>query len=141
MGGIEMGKEEKVKVVECGDGWERLSKSVASLSLSLLPTLLFTLIMAYVLVVGLQHVSFTANVGGQQVSFKLPRINVPMDYAAIESAVLYLFGAVLIGLPVPLLSGKWKPLKILIALIQAGAFVYGLYIFVMVIVNFAVSLM
>jgi len=137
-----MGEEKKaVKVVECGDGWERFSKSVSSLSLSLLPTLLFTLIMAYVLVVGLQHVNFTANINGEQVTFKLPRINVPIDYAAIESAVLYLFGAVLIGLPVPLLSGKWKPLKILITLIQTGAFIYGLYIFVMVIVNFAVSLM
>ncbi|WP_456443921.1 hypothetical protein [Thermococcus sp.] len=135
-----MGKDEKIKVVECGDGWERFSKSVASLSLNLLPTLLFTLIMAYVLVVGLQHASFTATVNGQQVSFKLPRINVPMNYAAIESAVLYLFGSVLIGLPVPLLSGKWKPLKALIALVQVGAFIYGLYIFVMVIVNFAVSL-
>jgi len=135
-----LGKDEKIKVVECGDGWERFSKSVASLSLNLLPTLLFTLIMTYVLVVGLQHASFTAIVNGQQVSFKLPRINVPMNYAAIESAVLYLFGSVLIGLPVPLLSGKWKPLKALIALVQVGAFIYGLYIFVMVIVNFAVSL-
>ncbi|WP_297461368.1 hypothetical protein [Thermococcus sp.] len=136
-----MGKEEKVKVVECGDGWERFSRSISSLSLSLLPTLLFTLIMAYVIVVGLENANFTLTVNGQEVNFSFPEIEVPIDYAAIRNAVLYLFGAVLIGLPVPLLSGKLKPLKVLITLIQAGAFVYGLYIFVMVIVNFAVSLM
>ncbi len=46
-----MGKEKKEK--NCGgDGWERFSSAVSSLSLSLLPTLLFVLIMAYVIVVG-----------------------------------------------------------------------------------------
>jgi hypothetical protein len=133
-------KIEKRKLYECADDWERFSKSIASLSLSLLPTLLFTLIMAYVLVVGLNNATFTFEVNGQQVTFTLPKIDVPMDYHSITNAVIYLFGAVLIGLPVPLLSGRLKPLKILVTLVQAGAFVYGLYIFVFVIIQFANAL-
>ncbi|ASI98162.1 hypothetical protein [Thermococcus celer] len=133
-----MGKEKKEK--NCGDGWERFSSAVSSLSLSLLPTLLFVLIMAYVIVVGLQNVSIPITVQGQSVTVKYPRVNLPMDYPAIRNSVLYLFAAILIGLPVPLLSGRWKPLKVLISLIQAGAFVYGLYTFVLVIINFANAL-
>lgn len=101
-----MGKEKKEK--NCGgDGWERFSSAVSSLSLSLLPTLLFVLIMAYVIVVGLQNVSIPITVqGGQSVTVKYPRVNLPMDYPAIRNSVLYLFAAILIGLPVPpLLSG------------------------------------
>ncbi|WP_297506144.1 hypothetical protein [Thermococcus sp.] len=122
---------------KCADSWERFSSSLSSLSLSLLPTLLFVLIMAYVLVVGLQNADFTFTVNGQEVTFKYPGVDVPIDYIALKNAVIYLFAAVLVGLPVPLLSGKLKPLKVLVALIQAGAFVYGLYIFVLAILNFA----
>ncbi len=120
----------------CSDPWERFSSSISSLSLSLLPTLLFVLIMSYVIVVGLKNASFTFTVNGQPVTFSYPSVSIPIDYGAIKSAVLYLFGAILIGLPVPLL-GKLKPLKILISLVQAGAFIYGLYIFVSVIIKFA----
>ncbi|WP_297499048.1 hypothetical protein [Thermococcus sp.] len=121
----------------CADSWERFSSSVSSLSLSLLPTLLFVLIMAYVLVVGLQNADFTFTVNGQEVTFKYPGVNIPINYTAIKNAVIYLFAAVLVGLPVPLLSGRLKPLKILVALLQAGAFIYGLYIFILTILNFA----
>ncbi len=122
------------------DGWERFSRSIASLSLNLLPTLLFTLIMAYVIVIGLENASFTFTVNGQEVTFRFPEMSVPMNYTAIKNAVLYLFAAILIGLPVPLLSGRLKPVKVLISLFQAGAFIYGLYIFVMAILNFASSM-
>ncbi|WP_297091832.1 hypothetical protein [Thermococcus sp.] len=125
----------------CGDEWERFSSSISSLSLSLLPTLLFVLIMSYIIVVGLQNADITFTVQGQEVTITYPQINIPVDYSAIKNAVIYLFAAILIGIPVPLLSGKWKPLKILVSLIQAGAFVYGLYIFVMMIINFASALM
>jgi len=125
----------------CSDSWERFSSSVSSLSLNLLPTLLFVLVMSYVIVVGLKNANFTFTVNGQQVTFSYPNVSIPIDYNAIKGAVLCLFGAILIGLPVPLLSGKLKPLKILVSLIQAGAFVYGLYIFVMMIINFANALM
>ncbi|CAD5243744.1 hypothetical protein [Thermococcus camini] len=134
-----MAEDEKVK--NCGDGWERFSSSLSSLSLSLLPTLLFVLIMSYIIVVGLQNADITFTVQGQEVTITYPQINIPVDYSAIKNAVVYLFAAILIGMPVPLLSGKWKPLKILVSLIQAGAFVYGLYIFVMMIINFASALM
>ncbi|QDA30927.1 hypothetical protein FH039_03980 [Thermococcus indicus] len=132
-------KNEKVK--NCGDEWERFSSSISSLSLSLLPTLLFVLIMSYIIVVGLQNADITFTVQGQEVTITYPQINIPVDYSAIKNAVVYLFAAILIGIPVPLLSGRWKPLKILVSLIQAGAFVYGLYIFVMMIINFASALM
>ena len=135
-----MGNAEKVNVVECGDSWERFSSSIASLSLSLLPTLLFILVMSYIIVVGLQNADISFTVQGQKVTITYPQINVPVDYAAIKNSVIYLFAAILIGLPVPLLSGKLKPLKVFIALLQAGAFVYGLYIFVMMIINFASTL-
>ncbi|WP_456366258.1 hypothetical protein [Thermococcus sp.] len=121
----------------CADSWERFSSSVSSLSLSLLPTLLFVLIMAYVLVVGLQNADFTFTVNGQEVTLRYPGVNVPIDYTILKNAVVYLFAAVLAGLPVPLLSGKLKPLKILVALLQAGAFIYGLYIFVLAVLKFA----
>jgi len=121
----------------CADSWERFSSSISSLSLSLLPTLLFVLIMTYVLVVGLQNADFTFKVKGQEVTFRYPGVSVPIDYTTLENAVIYLFAAVLAGLPVPLLSGKLKPLKVLVALLQAGAFIYGLYIFVLEILNFA----
>jgi glucan phosphoethanolaminetransferase (alkaline phosphatase superfamily) len=134
-------KEKKEKVRNCGDEWERFSSSISSLSLSLLPTLLFVLIMSYIIVVGLQNADITFTVQGQEVTITYPQINIPVDYSAIKNAVIYLFAAILIGIPVPLLSGKWKPLKILVSLIQAGAFVYGLYIFVMMIINFASALM
>ncbi|ASJ14459.1 hypothetical protein [Thermococcus radiotolerans] len=134
-------KEKKEKVKNCGDEWERFSSSISSLSLSLLPTLLFVLIMSYIIVVGLQNADITFTVQGQEVTITYPQINIPVDYSAIKNAVIYLFAAILIGIPVPLLSGKWKPLKILVSLIQAGAFVYGLYIFVMMIINFASALM
>lgn len=134
-------KEKKEKVKNCGDEWERFSSSISSLSLSLLPTLLFVLIMSYIIVVGLQNADITFTVQGQEVTITYPQINIPVDYSAIKNAVIYLFAAILIGIPVPLLSGKWKPLKILVSLIQVGAFVYGLYIFVMMIINFASALM
>ena len=134
-------KEKKEKVKNCGDEWERFSSSISSLSLSLLPTLLFVLIMSYIIVVGLQNADITFTVQGQEVTITYPQINIPVDYSAIKNAVIYLFAAILIGIPVPLLSGKLKPLKILVSLIQAGAFVYGLYIFVMMIINFASALM
>ncbi|KUH33754.1 hypothetical protein APY94_04800 [Thermococcus celericrescens] len=134
-----MAEDEKVK--NCGDEWERFSSSISSLSLSLLPTLLFVLIMSYIIVVGLQNADITFTVQGQEVTITYPQIDIPVDYSAIKNAVVYLFAAILIGIPVPLLSGKWKPLKILVSLIQAGAFVYGLYIFVMMIINFASALM
>ncbi|NJE01684.1 hypothetical protein [Thermococcus sp. JdF3] len=134
-------KEKKEKVRNCGDEWERFSSSISSLSLSLLPTLLFVLIMSYIIVVGLQNADITFTVQGQEVTITYPQIDIPVDYSAIKNAVVYLFAAILIGIPVPLLSGKWKPLKILVSLIQAGAFVYGLYIFVMMIINFASALM
>ena len=124
----------------CGDSWERFSGSISSLSLSLLPTLLFILVMSYIIVVGLQKADISFTVQGQEVTIKYPEITLPIDYLAIKNAVLYLFGAVLVGLPVPLFSGKLKPLKILISLVQAGIFVYGLYIFVLTILNFASSL-
>jgi len=130
----------RVSDKNCSDSWERFSSSISSLSLSLLPTLLFVLIMSYVIVVGLKNANFTFTVNGQPVTFSYPNVSIPIDYGAIKSAVLYLFGAILIGLPVPLLSGKLKPLKILISLVQAGAFIYGLYIFVSVIIKFASSL-
>ncbi len=134
-------KEEKVvKVKNCGDSWERFSGSISSLSLSLLPTLLFILIMSYIIVVGLQNADITFTVQGQEVTITYPSIEIPIDYGAIKNAVIYLFAAILIGIPVPLLSGKLKPLKILVSLIQAGAFVYGLYVFVMMIIHFASAL-
>ncbi|AEK72715.1 hypothetical protein GQS_04070 [Thermococcus sp. 4557] len=133
--------EKKEKVKNCGDEWERFSGSISSLSLSLLPTLLFVLIMSYIIVVGLQNADITFTVQGQEVTITYPQIDIPVDYSAIKNAVIYLFAAILIGIPVPLLSGKWKPLKIIVSLIQAGAFVYGLYIFVMMIINFASALM
>ncbi len=138
-----MGEEPRKngRVKNCGDGWERFSGSISSLSLTLLPTLLFILIMSYILVVGLQNANITFTVQGQEIAVKYPQINMPINYAAIKNAVIYLFAAILIGLPVPLLSGKLKPLKVLVALLQAGAFVYGLYIFVMMILNFASALM
>ncbi|WP_461863887.1 hypothetical protein [Thermococcus sp.] len=138
-----MGEEPRKngRVKNCGDGWERFSGSISSLSLTLLPTLLFVLIMSYILVVGLQNANITFTVQGQEIAVKYPQINMPINYAAIKNAVIYLFAAILIGLPVPLLSGKLKPLKVLVALLQAGAFVYGLYIFVMMILNFASALM
>ncbi|ASJ08736.1 hypothetical protein A3L11_05635 [Thermococcus siculi] len=134
-------KKEGKGAKNCGDEWERFSSSISSLSLSLLPTLLFVLIMSYIIVVGLQNADITFTVQGQEVTITYPQINIPVDYSAIKNAVIYLFAAILIGIPVPLLSGKWKPLKMLVSLIQAGAFVYGLYIFVMMIINFASSLM
>ncbi|WP_238516252.1 hypothetical protein [Thermococcus gammatolerans] len=82
----------------------------------------------------------TLNINGQQANITYPPTQIPIDYAAIKTAVLYLFGAILIGLPVPLFSGKFKPLKILISIVQAGAFVYGLYIFVFMIIKLANSL-
>ena len=97
--------------------------------------------MSYIIVVGLQNADITFTVQGQGVTITYPQIDIPVDYSAIKNAVVYLFAAILIGIPVPLLSGKWKPLKILVSLIQAGAFVYGLYIFVMMIINFASALM
>ena len=138
-----MGEEPRKngRVKNCGDGWERFSGSISSLSLTLLPTLLFILIMSYILVVGLQNANITFTVQGQEIAVKYPQINMPINYAAIKNAVIYLFAAILTGLPVPLLSGKLKPLKVLVALLQAGAFVYGLYIFVMMILNFASALM
>ena len=141
MAGESEKKEKKEEVRNCGDEWERFSSSISSLSLSLLPTLLFVLIMSYIIVVGLQNADITFTVQGQEVTITYPQINIPVDYSAIKNAVIYLFAAILIGIPVPLLSGKWKPLKILVSLIQAGAFVYGLYIFVMMIINFASALM
>jgi hypothetical protein len=138
-GNSEETKREEAK--NCGDGWERFSSSIASLSLSLLPTLLFILIMAYIIVVGLQNADITFTVQGQEVTITYPQISIPVDYSAIKNSVIYLFAAILIGLPVPLLSGKLKLLKVFIALIQAGAFIYGLYIFVMMIINFASALM
>ncbi|NJE06264.1 hypothetical protein E3E36_08935 [Thermococcus sp. M36] len=128
------------KTPPCEDGWEKLSKVISSLSLSLLPTLLFVLIMSYIIVVGLQNADITFTVQGQEVTITYPEINIPVDYSAIRNSVIYLFTAILIGLPVPLLSGRLKPLKVLISLLQAGAFVYGLYIFVMMIINFASAL-
>ncbi|WP_371731551.1 hypothetical protein [Thermococcus sp. MV11] len=134
-----MSNKEKTK--NCGDEWERFSNSIASLSLSLLPTLLFILIMAYVIVVGLQNAEISFTVGDQRVTVTYPEVSVPIDYTAIKNAVVYLFAAILIGLPVPLLSGKLKPVKVLVSLLQAGAFIYGLYIFVMAILKFANALM
>ncbi len=132
-----MGEE---KGRNCGDGWERFSRSIASLSISLLPTLLFILVMAYIIVAGLQNANITFTVQGQEVTMKYPGISLPLNYSAIMNAVVYLFAAVLIGLPLPLLSRRWKPLKVFISLIQAGVFVYGLYTFVMMIINFASTL-
>ncbi|NJE62277.1 hypothetical protein [Thermococcus sp. 21S7] len=134
-------KEKKEKVKNCGDEWERFSSSISSLSLSLLPTLLFVLIMSYIIVVGLQNADITFTVQGQEVTITYPQIDIPVDYSALKNAVVYLFAAIVIGIPVPLLSGRLKPLKILVSLIQAGAFIYGLYIFVTIILNFASALM
>ncbi|WP_010478783.1 hypothetical protein [Thermococcus zilligii] len=125
----------------CGDGWERFSSSIASLSLSLLPTLLFILVISYVIVLGLHNMDITLTVEGQEVTITYPQVNLPIDYPAIKNSVILLFTAILIGLPVPLLSGKLKPLKVLVALLQAGAFVYGLYIFVMTILKFASAML
>jgi len=125
---------------ECGDRWERFSGRVSSLSMALLPTLLFVLIMSYVIVVGLQNANFTFTVNGEQVTFRYPSVAVPINYGAVKNAVIYLFGAIVLGLPIPLLSGKLEPLKIAVSLVQAGAFVYGLYTFVSMIIQLANSL-
>ncbi|WP_232462911.1 hypothetical protein [Thermococcus sp. P6] len=108
--------------------------------MNLLPTLLFVLIMAYILVSGLQNADIRFTVQGQEVAVSYPRVSLPLDYGAIKNAVVYLFAALLAGMPVPLLSGKWKPLKALLSLLQAGAFIYGLYVFVMAIIHFAGAL-
>ena len=129
----------RVSDKNCSDSWERFSSSISSLSLNLLPALLFVLIMSY-LITGNLREGITLNINGQQANITYPPTQIPIDYAAIKTAVLYLFGAILIGLPVPLFSGKFKPLKILISLVQAGAFVYGLYIFVFMIIKLANSL-
>ncbi|NJE42540.1 hypothetical protein [Thermococcus sp. GR6] len=131
---------EKEKAKSCGDGWEKLSSTVSSFSLSLLPTMLFILIMSYILVVGLQNAEITFTVQGQEVTVNYPEIPVPIDYSAIRNAVMYLFVAVVMGLPVPLLSEGKKLLKAAIALVQAGIFVYALYIFVSMIIQFANAL-
>ncbi|NJD99059.1 hypothetical protein E3E26_04560 [Thermococcus sp. LS1] len=131
---------EKEKAKSCGDGWEKLSSTVSSFSLSLLPTMLFILIMSYILVVGLQNAEITFTVQGQEVTVNYPEIPVPIDYSAIRNAVMYLFVAVVMGLPVPLLPEGKKLLKAAIALVQAGIFVYALYIFVSMITQFANAL-
>jgi len=108
--------------------------------MNLLPTLLFVLIMAYILVSGLQNADIRFTVQGQEVAVRYPQVILPLDYGSIKNAVVYLFAALLAGIPVPLLSGKWKALKALLSLLQAGAFIYGLYVFVMVIIHFAGTL-
>ena len=130
------GREEE----RCPDRWERFSSSISSLSMSLLPTLLFVLVMAYVIVVGLQNATITFTVQGTEVTVTYPKVAVPVDYSAIKTTVLLLFGAIVIGLFVPLIPDDKRPLRALVGLIQAAAFVYGLYVFVMAIVNFAGSM-
>ena len=86
--------------------------------------------MSYVLVVGLQNASFTITVNGQRVVLTYPGISVPIDYTAIRNSVVSLFGAVLAGLFVPLLSERLRFLKAAVALFQGAVFVWGLYVFV-----------
>ncbi|NJE84831.1 hypothetical protein E3E23_03140 [Thermococcus sp. CX2] len=129
-----MAKEENVK--NCGDGWERFSGGISSLSISLLSTLLFILVISYFMMKGLQGVQINIPVEGQTVTVNYPEVKVPIDFLAIRNSVIYLFGAILLGLPVPLFSEKLRPLKIAISLFQVGVFVYALYIFVRVILDF-----
>ncbi|AEH24386.1 hypothetical protein [Pyrococcus yayanosii] len=122
------------------DGWERFSSGISSLSINLLSTLLFILVLSYVLTWGLKGAELRIPVSGQVVTMKLPDIGVPMNVQAIRSLVIYLFGTILLGLPMPLFPEKLKPLKALVALLQAGTFVYALYVFVRAILDFAAML-
>ena len=125
---------------QCPDRWERFSSSISSLSMSLLPTLLFVLVMAYVIVVGLQNATITFTVQGKEVTVTYPKVSAPVDYSAIKTTVFLLFGAIVLGIFVPLIPDEKRSLKALVGLIQAAVFVYGLYVFVMAIVNFASSM-
>jgi len=128
---------------ECGesDVVERYSKNVSSFSISLLPALLFVLVMSYILVVGLHHTDITLNVGNQTVHFRYPRVSIPINYGSLKASVLYLFGVILIGLPVPLFRKRLKGIRIVLAVIQTGMFVYALYLFVKAILGLANYLM
>ncbi len=107
--------------------------------MNLLPTLLFVLVVSYILLVGLKNAQFSLVVGGETVRFHYQGLRVPVDYGKIKTAVVFLFGAIVIGLPMPLLSER-RAIKAAVALFQVGAFVYGLYIFVMAIINLAQQL-
>ncbi|NPA48050.1 MAG: hypothetical protein GXO14_05350 [Thermococci archaeon] len=120
-----------------GDALERYSKNVSSFSISLLPALLFVLVMSYILVVGLHHTDITLNVGNQTVHFRYPRVSIPLNYDSLKASVLYLFGVILIGLPVPLLRNRLRGLRVILASIQTAMFVYALYLFVKSILGLA----
>ena len=126
---------------QCQDRWERFSSSISSFSLSLLPTLLFVLMMAYILVVGLQNATITFTVQGQEVTVTYPKMSIPLDYSALRTTVILLSGAIVLGIFVPLIPEDKKQFKVLVAIIQASAFVYGLYVFASMIVGLAGSLM
>ena len=126
---------------QCQDRWERFSSSISSFSLSLLPTLLFVLMMAYILVVGLQNATITFTVQGQEVTVTYPKMSLPLDYSALRTTVILLSGAIVLGIFVPLIPEDKKQFKVLVAIIQASAFVYGLYVFASMIVGLAGSLM
>ncbi len=116
---------------------ERYSRNISSFSISLLPALLFVLVMSYILVIGLHHTSISLNFGNQTVHFTYPKVSVPINYAALRNSVVYLFAVILLGLPVPLFRRKARGVGIGLAVVQTGLFVYALYLFIKAILGLA----
>lgn len=121
---------------ECKDGWERLSGLVSNLSISLLALLLFLLIAAYFMANALGNAQITVPVQGKEVKVNFPPIYLPLDFWMLKNAVLALFVAVILGLPVPVISERIKGIKVGLSVIQTGLFAYALYSIVESILNF-----
>ncbi len=129
--------EETENKMTGGDALERYSKNVSSFSISLLPALLFVLVVSYILVIGLHHTDMAINVGNQTIHFRYPKVRIPINYGALRSSVLYLFGVILIGLPVPLFRRRLRGVRLALVFVQTGMFIYALYLFVMSILGLA----
>jgi len=119
----------------CKDKWERLSEALSSLSISLLGTILFVLVISYFTLKGLGNAKITVPIQGINVEITYPEMKLPIDFDILYKVVLFLFSTVLIGIPVPLLPENIKVLKVGITLLQAAIFTYALYSFIAIILE------
>ncbi|HIH72716.1 MAG: Uncharacterized protein XD43_0462 [Thermococcales archaeon 44_46] len=124
-----MGKE------SCKDRWERLSETLSSLSISLLGTILFVLVISYFTLKGLGNAKITVPIQGVNVEITYPEMKLPIDFDALYRVIILLFGTVLIGIPIPLLPENMKALKGGVALIQVAVFTYAFYSFIAIILE------
>lgn len=123
------------------DKWESLSKLISSFSINLLGTLFIVLIIAYFTMKALGNAKVVIPVQNINVEVVYPELKLPIDLSTVRLVVFLLFGSLILGIPAPVIPEDLKVLKVILSLVQAGIFIYGVYLFIGIILGLVNALM